>query len=163
MSYNTWSSSWGNSWDSSWGQPTEIAQAVSHSGVTRLWMYELYADSIEKDHKERGINQPEPVVAATPQTTVKSSKKQPQKRPKVKPQRSVTPKPLPVIARATPQGPSYMDFVEDMINNLPVLNTNVLKFAKKEKTEVSKQNVKLEDKVVKKKKQEEEWLLLLAA
>lgn len=35
---------------------------TTHSGTARLWMYEMYAKSIEEDHKKRGLIKEEPVV-----------------------------------------------------------------------------------------------------
>lgn len=44
------------------GLGKDIAESSVRSGTTRLWMYELYAKSIEEDHKKRGLIKEEQVV-----------------------------------------------------------------------------------------------------
>ena len=159
MSYNTWGGSWGTTWDTSWGQPTEIAQAV-HSGATRLWMYELYAESIEQDHKKRGINQPEPVVAvATPQPTPAKPKVKRTRRATAKLTPSAAHKPLPRYAPAFVKPIDTPSIIEYLAELAPLPRLSVAPKAKPI-TEV------LVDTTVKKKKKQKEeleYLLLMAA
>lgn len=157
MTYRTWGGSWGTSWDPSWGQPTEIAQAVSHSGVTRLWMYELYAESIEKDHKERGIDQPEPVVAvATVQPTPAKPKVKRARRATAKLERKPAHKPLPRYAPAFVKPidtPSIIEYLAELapLPRLQVVNKETLEATARVKKKKAKE------------KKELEYLLLLAA
>jgi len=55
------------------GLGKDIAESSVRSGTTRLWMYELYAKSIEEDHKKRGLIKEEQV--AMPKVPLLVSKK----------------------------------------------------------------------------------------
>lgn len=145
---------------------TQIAECChnmgrGHSGVTRLWMHELYAKSIEEDHKKRGINQPEPVVVvATRQPTTKKAKIKRITQPTVKLTPNHPHKPLPYYAPAFVRpvnAPSIVEYLAELAP-LPRLslvpNVKPIKITEKAPTPIS---------IKKKKQREEEYLLLMVA
>lgn len=139
------------------------SEAASHSGVTRLWMYELYAKSIEEDHKKRGINQPEkPVVVATAQPAPKKAIPARRRRAVVKLKPNKPYKPLPYYAPVFVKPvntPGIAEYLAQLVP-LPRLYTKVHQAIEKISTEVSARP-SLSSK--KKKQREEEYLLLMAA
>lgn len=119
-----------------------------HSGVTRLWMYELYEKAIKEDEEKRKQAQ----LAKPPKKAPAKRPKSPRARP---PEQKPVYKPLPVFARIAPPQPSIADIIEDSLSKLPVLSTNI---------QLPKKIVfKPDESVAKKKRQQEEELLLLLA
>lgn len=70
---SAWGESWYSSWGSSWGRKS-LVDAMDRSGVTRLWMYQLYSDSIEKDLKDKQVKEESKPVL------IKSKKVKPKKK-----------------------------------------------------------------------------------
>lgn len=143
---------------------TQIAECChnmgnKHSGVTRIWMYELYAESIEQDHKERGINQPEPVVAATPQPVPQKPVIKRARRARAKLERKPAHKPLPRYAPAFVKPIDTPSIIEYLAELTPLPR---LQIVNKETKEAQAKAVEVKRK--KKKEQKElEYLLLMAA
>jgi hypothetical protein len=166
-----WSHPQGVSYTNKLTQIAECCQKMGNkrSGVTRLWMYELYAASIEEDHKKRGIGEFATKEVQTPQLTqtpVKQVKKQPSRRA-IRRVEQPTPHPsLPIYAPVFTRNAesekllAEIDDVLDAITRSPLklIRSNVTKkIYSIETAEVEKQII-----VKRKKKQEEEWFLLAA-
>lgn len=141
------------------------SEATSHSGVTRLWMYELYAKSIEEDHKKRGINQPEkPVVVATAQITPKKAIPARRRRAVVKLKPNKLYKPLPHYAPVfvkpvnTPGIAEYLAQLAPLPRLSLISNAKITKTIEKTPTSTSARPTRSS-----KKKREEEYLLLMVA
>ena len=155
--------------------------AASHSGTMRLWMYELYAQSIEEDHKKRGLIKEKPV--AIPQVELAVSKK-----PKTKPIRRAAraieqstlypnlPKYAPVFKMEAENAAilNEIDTILDEVNKSPFNRLKPIqpKEIKVEKNEIEPLIVAYEEfvkakvekeKVIKKRRKNDETILLLLA
>jgi hypothetical protein len=155
--------------------------AASHSGTTRLWMYELYAQSIEEDNKKRGLIKEEQVVI--PQVQLAVSKK-----PKTKPARRAAraieqtapypnlPKYAPVFKMEAENAAilNEIDQILDEVNKSPFNRLKPIqpKEIKVEKNEIEPLIVAYEEfvkakvakeKVIKKRRKNDETMLLLLA
>jgi hypothetical protein len=135
--------------------------AMQHSGVVRLWMHELYAQSIDEDHKKRKIGayaeQPKvetPKAAKPVQSKPKTAKPKPTRQPASRVEQVRPTYPIPRVAQV-----DVLKGLEEVINHLPLPNYSKLLNLPKNV------NKPLEENVVqlKRRKKEEEWLLLLAA
>jgi hypothetical protein len=156
--------------------------AVSHSGTTRLWMYELYAKSIEEDHKKRGLIKEEPV--AIPQVQLAVSKKAKTKPARRAARRVEQSAPYPNLPRYAPVFKmeaenaailNEIDNILDEVNKSPFKRLKPIqpKEIKVEKNEIEplivayeefvKAKVEKEKKIKKRRKNNEAMLLLLAA
>lgn len=119
------SSAWGHSWSSAWGQSwgkKPVVEALERSGVQRLWMYQLYEESIEADRK-RKEEQQKPAEAPIVQ---KQAKSKPVKRRKALLKKAVMPKAQPTMARAFYRNYSndnIIELIDDTMNRLVSLPT----------------------------------------
>jgi len=157
--------------------------AMQRSGVVRLWMYELYEESIKEDHKKRGIGEfaKEEVVqlVQTAPTVAKQVKKQPRRRAA---RRIEQPTPYPNLPAYAPvftrnaESENLIAEIGDVLGNIARSPLKLIKLAPPKKpdvvikAEIEKvieehlQQVKIETeiKIKRKKKREEEWFLLAA-
>jgi hypothetical protein len=159
---STWGRAWGQAWGDSWGKLEESSQGKS--GVQRLWMYELYAQSIEEDHKKRGLikDEAKPTVTAKPAPVkAKPARTKPRKRTQ---EQKPLGKPLPVFARTQPAVFTYsaneailQTQLDDVIK--AVVNSPLPKFisVKPHRKVVEQQEI------VQRENEDEEEFLLLAA
>lgn len=132
--------------------------AMERSGVVRLWMYELYANSIDEDHKKRKIgiyaekgNIEKPVV---PKTVKKAIKRRNTKRHTAPEQKGAyTPlPPLTPVFTFTPET-STLDLAIKAIVNSPLPTLKIPRLVNVEKA-IEKVDFTSED--------EEEFLLMAA-
>ena len=109
-----------------------------HSGVVRLWMYDLYAESIEEDHKRRkiGAYAERPVVDApvTPKAVKKAAKRRKVER-FAGVEQKVMHKPLQVLAPVFTFVPetSILDLAIKALVNSPLPTFKIPKLAKIDK------------------------------
>lgn len=155
--------------------------AASHSGTTRLWMYELYAQSIEEDHKKRGLIKEEPITK--PVVPVLVSKKAKTKAIRRAARRIEQSTPYPNLPHYAPVFKmeaenatilSEIDAILDEVNKSPF---NRLKPIQPKEIKVVKEDIeplivayeefvkaKVEkEKVIKKRRKNDETMLLLLA
>jgi hypothetical protein len=132
---------------------------MQRSGVVRLWMYDLYAESIEEDHKKRkiGAYAEKPVAEApiTPKAVKKVAKRRKVER-FTGTEQKVTHKPLPVLAPVftfTPET-STLDLAIKAIVNSPLPTFKTPKLAKIDK--IIEKIAPIDD------EDEEEFLLMVA-
>jgi len=153
VSEGAWGSSWGVSWGPSWGK-SEISQQLdnAHSGVTRLWMYDLYEAAIQEDLKKKQEKEL-PVPVAVQPAPIKATQRRARRRTvKLEPKRVHKPIPHYAPAFVKPiESPSISEYLAEL-SPLPVLKDYI------KETAVAKAR-----KAKRKRKQEEELLLLLAA
>lgn len=147
--------------------------ASGHSGTARLWMYELYAKSIEEDHKKRGLIKEEKPIVPQSEPTVAKKPKTKARRQATRPiEHSGQYKPLPhyapvfKIKSENDEILNEIDAILDSINKSPL---NRLKPIESKKVQINKNEIEAlvvsyeEFKVKKKRKRNIETLLLLAA
>lgn len=151
---STWAKAWGSAWGSAWGKTEEPGK----SGVQRLWMYELYAASIEEDKKKR--EQPIEIVEVKVKTDDKVIVKKPIKKviTKFKTDEIIVKKPIekPIFVRNR-ELESLSETISSYLNSLDAL-PQIRKVVSKVKAVIAK-----DDEVIIKKRKQENWLLLLAA
>lgn len=152
---STWGKAWGQAWGDSWGKLEESSQGKS--GVQRLWMYELYAQSIEEDHKKRGLIKDEPAAPVTVDQPVLQGKKQARKRRIKRLEQTPVSKPLPIFARTAPVfiKPPTQDLLDRVLADI---KRTPLPSIKSVVNKPVKQRIK-----DRRKEDEEEFLLLAAA
>jgi hypothetical protein len=131
---------------------------MQRSGVVRLWMYDLYAESIEEDHKKRKIGAyAEKLVEApiTPKAVKKVAKRRNVER-FTGTEQKVTHKPLPVLAPVFTFVPetSTLDLAIKAIVNSPLPTFKIPKLAKIDK--IIEKIAPIDD------EDEEEFLLMAA-
>jgi hypothetical protein len=167
-----WSHPQGVSYKNKLTQIAECCQNMGNkrSGVTRLWMYELYAKSIEEDHKKRGIGVK--TVAPVVVKAAKQVKKQPRRRAAARVEQST---PYPSIAPRAPvftrnaENESLIAEIDDVLDAITKSPLKLVSVSKPKAVVVSKaevekliaHNVK-QIAIKRKKKHEDEWLLLAA-
>jgi len=178
MANGAWGYSWSSSWGKSWGK-TPIVDALSKSGTQRLWMYEMYAESIEEDHKKRGLIKEEPVakpvipVLATKKVKTKATRRAARRVEQITPYPNL-PHYAPVFKLAAENAAilNEIDLILDEINSSPFNRLKPIKpkEIKIEKDEITPLIIAYEtfekarvEKVKKKRKNNEAMLLLLAA
>jgi hypothetical protein len=143
--------------------------AMQRSGVTRLWMYELYAKSIEEDHKKRGLIKGAKEEAVAPQKPVEKKRKV--VKPKLVQSKQVKPD-LPVYAPVftrNAENESLIAEIDDVLDAITKSPLKLVSVSKPKPVAVSKaevekliaHNVK-QIAIKRKKKHEDEWLLLAA-
>jgi hypothetical protein len=131
---------------------------MQRSGVVRLWMYDLYAESIEEDHKKRkiGVYAEKSVVEApiTPKAVKKVAKRRKVER-FTGTEQKVTHKPLPVLAPVFTFVPETgtLDLAIKAIVNSPLPTFKIPKLAKIDK---------IIEKIAPIDEDEEEFLLMAA-
>jgi hypothetical protein len=142
------------------GGASKIDDALPlRSGEIRLWMYDLYAESIEEDHKKRkiGVYAEKPVAEApvTPKAVKKVAKRRKVERFTAIEQK-VAHKPLPVLAPVFTFVPetSTLDLVIKAIVNSPLPTFKLPKLVKIDKIIEKIDSINDED--------EEEFLLMAA-
>ena len=185
ISNAVWSHPQGVSFNAKLTQIAECCQRMGQkrSGVVRLWMYQLYEDSIREDHIKRGLIKEE--KEETPQT-VPQAKLKAVKKVKPKPRRRAArrveqrtlypnlPHYAPVFVRAA-ENEEIIGEIDEVLDNL---HRNPLKLIKP-KIEVKKVNidpeiielakvrhekeVQKQVEITRKKRKKKEWLLLMAA
>jgi hypothetical protein len=164
------------------GLGKDIAESSVRSGTTRLWMYELYAKSIEEDHKKRGLIKEEPV--AVPKVPLLVSKKPKPKAIRRAARRIEQSSPYPSLPRYAPvfkmeaENAAILNEIDAIIdevnkspfNRLKPIKPKEIKIEKDEITplvvayeEFVKAKVIKEAKIKKRRKNDETMLLLLAA
>jgi hypothetical protein len=132
---------------------------MQRSGVVRLWMYDLYAESIEEDHKKRkiGVYAEKPVIEipVTPKAVKKTAKRRKVER-FTGTEQKVTHKPLPVFAPVFTFVPetSTLDLAIKALVSSPLPTFKIPKLAKIDKIIEKIASIDDED--------EEEFLLMAA-
>jgi hypothetical protein len=150
---STWAKAWGSAWGSAWGKTEESGK----SGAQRLWMYELYAASIEEDKKKRDESVEKEVIRVKIEEVI--VKKPIQKAViKVKTKEVIFKKPIekPIFIRNR-ELESLSSTLTNYLNLLDAL-PHIRKAVTKVKAVIAK-----DDEVIIKKRKQENWLLLLAA
>jgi len=147
----------------------QYGEEGGRSGVVRLWMYDLYAESIAQDHKTRifeeniAENQVEVLPEAknilisgqygqNPQQVTQKPKQRRTRRGAAKLEANVTRKPLPRYAPVFVKpidSPSISEYLAEL-SPLPILKDYIKETAVAKKRKA-------------KRKQDDEWLLLMAA
>ena len=175
-----WAHPQGVSFNTKLTQIAECCQKLGskRSGVVRLWMYELYEESIKEDHKKRGIGEfavkEEKPQVKTPQIVVKKSVSKPHRQRRARVEQPTLPHYAPVFVRVA-ANEELTSEIEEVLDNL---HRNPLKLLKPRievkrvklepeiieivKIQLAKQ-VEFEKAQVRKKRKKKEMLLLLAA
>lgn len=176
ISNAVWAHPQGVSFNTKLTQIAECCQKLGskRSGVVRLWMYELYEESIKEDHKKRGIGEfavkEEKPQVKTLQIAVKKSVSKPHRQRRARLEQPTLPYYAPVFVRVA-ANEELTSEIEEVLDNL---HRNPLKLLKPrievkkvkldpEIIEIAKIQLAFEKAQVRKKRKKKEMLLLLAA
>lgn len=163
-----------------------LVSAMDRSGVTRLWMYELYAKSIEEDHKKRGLikeEKEEKEQTTTPAVPIKTAKKVKTKRTRRPSVRLEQTSPYPKLPRYAPvfkntyENDSILQEIYKILDEVNESPFNRLKPIKPKEVKIEKEEIDPiviaydefvrvnteKEKILKKKRKNNKTMLLLLA